>query len=151
MSFEVRVASTADVDALVELERDARAALVEARGGQQLLAESPAVGDWSALIAGEHRLVLVATIDHVVLGYLVAALPPSGTGGTGIVEQVHVTPEARELGFGDRMIELAIEGIRAVGGTAIESFALPGDRETKNLFERAGITARKIIVHKRLG
>jgi len=32
----------------------------------------------------------------------------------------------------------------------VEAEALPGDRETKNLYERAGITARNIVVSKRL-
>ena len=34
--------------------------------------------------------------------------------------------------------------------SGIEAVALPGDRETKNLFERAGLTARKITVYKSL-
>ena len=33
---------------------------------------------------------------------------------------------------------------------ALEGEALPGDRETKNLYERAGITARLITVSKSL-
>jgi ribosomal protein S18 acetylase RimI-like enzyme len=151
VAFAVRVAVAPDAPSLVDLERDARAALVEVRGGPQLLAECPPVGDWAALIERSDRLVLVATIDDVVLGYLVAAMPASGPGGTGVVQQVHVTPQARELGFGDEMLDRAIAAVRDAGGTAIESVALPGDRDTKNLFERAGVTARKIVVHKRLG
>ena len=61
-------------------------------------------------------------------------------------EQVYVTPEARELGFGDGLLEAAIELARAQGAVAIEAEALPGDRETKNLYERAGVTARKLVV-----
>ena len=67
-----------------------------------------------------------------------------------MVRQVYVHPEAREVGFGDYMLAAAIEAIRQMGGTVVESFALPGDRDTKNLYERAGMTARKIIVSKRL-
>ena len=47
------------------------------------------------------------------------------------------------------MLAEAIGAIRASGGVCVESFALPGDRDTKNLYERAGVTARKIIVSKR--
>jgi len=54
------------------------------------------------------------------------------------------------VGFGDEMLAEAIAATLAAGGAVIESFALPGDRETKNLYERAGVTARKIIVSKRL-
>jgi len=39
---------------------------------------------------------------------------------------------------------------RAAGCAAIEGEALPGDRDVKNLYERAGITARLIVVSKAL-
>jgi hypothetical protein len=32
----------------------------------------------------------------------------------------------------------------------LEGTALPGDRDTKNLYERAGVVARKIVVSKPL-
>ena len=66
------------------------------------------------------------------------------------VMQVYVEPLAREVGFGDWLLEAAIEEGRRRGGKVIEGFALPGDRATKNLYERAGITARKITVSKDL-
>ena len=52
------------------------------------------------------------------------------------------TPEARELGFGDALLERGDRRRPAVGAALLEGQALPGDRETKNLYERAGITAR---------
>lgn len=148
MSFEVRSARATDAPAIAQLEAEARAALVDARGGAALLAEQPAVTDWSDVIEAPDRLVWVATIDDVVVGYLELITPPPA--GTGVVRQVYVHPDAREVGFGDFLLAEAIDAIRAAGGTAVESFALPGDRDTKNLFERAGVTARKIIVSKRL-
>jgi ribosomal protein S18 acetylase RimI-like enzyme len=63
---------------------------------------------------------------------------------------VFVRVEARELGFGDELLAEAVETTRQAGGAVIESFALPGDSDTKNLYERAGVTARKLIVSKRL-
>jgi hypothetical protein len=36
------------------------------------------------------------------------------------------------------------------GAEAVEGQALPGDRHTKNLYERAGIVARLITTYKRL-
>ena len=55
-------------------------------------------------------------------------------------------PEARELGFGDWLLEAALHAARDAGSTVLEGTALPGDRDTKNLYERAGIKARKITV-----
>jgi len=145
--WAVRPAGADDTLQLATLEIEARAALVDARGGAALLAEQPAVVDWAMLLTdGVHR-VWVATIDDVVVGYL--QLRHTAGEPTGVVVQVYVAPEAREVGFGDVLLAEAIGAIRSSGGVCIESFALPGDRDTKNLYERAGVTARKIIVSKR--
>jgi ribosomal protein S18 acetylase RimI-like enzyme len=149
VTFTVRVAQPGDLPALSDLESEARAALRYVRGGAALLAEQPAVDDWSALLRRPDRRTWVATIDDVVVGYL-ELVPPPAAGGAGVVRQVYVHPEAREVGFGDELLAAAIDDVRASGGSSIEGFALPGDRETKNLFERAGVTARKIIVAKDL-
>lgn len=148
MHTEVRPAVAADLEALSDLQLEARTALTDVRGGAKVLAEQPAA-DWATVLADPLRRVWVAVIDEVVLGYLELELP--GTDGTGRVRQVYVHPEARELGFGDELLAAAIEAIVDAGGTEVESWALPGDRDTKNLFERAGVTARKLVVSKRLG
>ena len=68
----------------------------------------------------------------------------------GIITHAFVEAEARELGLGDTMVEVAIATVREAGLAGIEAVALPGDRETKNLYERAGLTARKLTVYKSL-
>ncbi len=145
--WSVRRALQNDVAQLAELEVDARANLVDARGGAALLAEQRAVGDWSTMLDDTAHRVWVAAIDEVVVGFL--QLHHRTGMPTGVVVQVYVQPDAREVGFGDVLLAEAIASIRATGGVCVESFALPGDRETKNLYERAGVTARKIIVSKR--
>jgi GNAT superfamily N-acetyltransferase len=150
----VRPARPADVGALRELEGEARAALVEARGGRRWLEEHPEIGaGWDAAV--ETRNVFVAVLDHpdtgsghggVVVGYLVLDLD----GAVAHIDQVFVTPGARELGFGDGLLEAATTAAGSGGATVLEGHALPGDRETKNLYERAGITARLITVSRRL-
>ncbi|MFT3854665.1 MAG: GNAT family N-acetyltransferase [Ilumatobacteraceae bacterium] len=142
METAVRSARPHDVGALAELERDARQALVDQRGGPQLLAEEPPVGSWAALLDRDHVAVLVGTIDEHVVAYLELVLD----GTTARVRQVYVEPEARELGFGDEMLAQAIALARDRGCSALEGTALPGDRLTKNLYERAAITTRKLTV-----
>jgi GNAT superfamily N-acetyltransferase len=140
----VRPASRADGDQLAELEREARAAVADQRGGDRWLVEHPAIDDeWAGRVADAD--VVVAHVDDVLVGYLVALL-----GGDDVlrIDQVWVTPEARELGFGDGMLELAIARGRAAGAVAVEGQALPGDRHTKNLYERAGIVARLITTFR---
>jgi GNAT superfamily N-acetyltransferase len=141
----VRAAVQADAGELAALEAEARAALVDRRGGARWLDTHAARGtDWEATIATGGALV--AHIDDVVVGYLVATVSDAIVG----IDEVYVTPPARELGFGDALLAGAVEIGRAAGCELIEGEALPGDRDTKNLYERAGITARLITVSRRL-
>ena len=146
MNEVVRRAELADATQLSELEAAARHHLIDQRGGAALLAEQPAIGDWMSAIEDNARWIGVAELDGFVVGYLELAV----TGDIAIVRQVYVQPEARELGFGDGLLEAARQEAQRHGSSALEGFSLPGDRDTKNLYERAGITARKIIVSTRL-
>jgi GNAT superfamily N-acetyltransferase len=118
--------------------------MAQQRGGLARLAEVTPVADWAAL-ADEQR-VWVATLDDVVVGYLELLV----TGLIAEVRQVYVHPEARELGFGDELLATARNAARLAGCTVFEGTALPGDRDTKNLYERAGIVARKIVLSTKL-
>ncbi|MFK8025983.1 MAG: GNAT family N-acetyltransferase [Ilumatobacter sp.] len=137
-----------DLAQLELLHRDARAALVGQRGGDRWLVEHPEVTDWPGQIATSGVDVVVAHIDRVVVGYLVAIL---GDDSIVRIDQVWVEPEARENGFGDHLLALAIARARELGAVAVEGQSLPGDRHTKNLYERAGIVARLITTYKLLG
>ena len=149
----VRLAVPDDAVVLELLEREARAALVDARGGRRWLEEHPEIGaDW--VIATATRAVFVAVLPSpdgdldtdVPVGYLVLDLGDT----VAHVDQVFVTVQARQLGFGDALLELASDVARKAGAALLEGHALPGDRDTKNLYERARITARLITVSARL-
>jgi GNAT superfamily N-acetyltransferase len=137
---EIRLAEPDDLIQLADLEAQARNRLIDQRGGNRWLEEHPPAR-WVDLVS--MSTVTVACLDGVVLGYLVCL---SRSGGIAAIEQVYVTPEARGIGCGDGMMAFTIERARASGHRLLEGEALPGDRETKNLFERAGITARLITV-----
>lgn len=140
----VRTASTNEVDQLRTLETEARDAVALQRGGAQWLVEHPPVGDrWPLAVAGDG--LFIAHIDEVVVGYMISEL---GADHIVRIEQVWVTPEARELGFGDALLAAAIDAGRSRGAVAVEGQALPGDRHTKNLYERAGIVARLITTFR---
>ena len=146
MNEVIRRGEVTDAAQLAELEAAARHHLIDQRGGAALLAEQAAVGDWSPAMQDHGRWIGVAELDGFVVGYLELSV----TGDIAFVRQVYVQPEARELGFGDGLLDAARQEAQRHGCSALEGFALPGDRETKNLYERAGITARKIIVSTRL-
>jgi GNAT superfamily N-acetyltransferase len=141
----VRPARSSDVEHLNTLEQEARAALVGQRGGDRWLETHAARGErwWDAVGTGG---VEVAVIGDIVVGYLVSHHSQE----VAYIDEVYVTPEAREVGFGDALVEVAVAAGRAAGCATIEGEALPGDRETKNLYERAGITARLIVVSRAL-
>jgi ribosomal protein S18 acetylase RimI-like enzyme len=141
----VRPGRPDDVEQLEALENEARAALEGQRGGDRWLETHPLRGPRWVDDIGDAR-VAVAVIGDVVVGYLVT----HHLERVAYIDEVYVTPGAREVGFGDALVEAATVGARSAGCTTIEAEALPGDREGKNLFERAGITARLIVVSKAL-
>lgn len=138
---DVRPGAPDDAEQLDWLEAESRVALVEQRGGDRWLETHPERrGRWREAIA--QHTVVVAHIGPVIVGYLVLV----GERSVATVDDVYVTPAARELGFGDGLLDAAIEAARRSGCTRLEGASLPGDRETKNLYERAGIKARLITV-----
>lgn len=134
----VRAATVDDVGILEDLSTQARDSIKEARGGTRWLETHPRP-QWDDL----GRTVLVAELDGLVVGYLVGRM---GTGEVMTVDEVFVREECRELGFGDALVEEVRRIAVRSGARRLEAEALPGDRETKNLWERAGITARLITV-----
>lgn len=145
----VRRVTDADWDQCVRIDHEARRAVAPERGGAAWLAEHPPLGDRSISSWGD---VLVGEIDGVVVGLAVATTRElSGRGRVMLIDRVHVVAEARGLGFGDALLAALVDAARDSGCGEIEGVALPGDRETKNMYERAGVTARSIVVAKRLG
>ena len=95
---------------------------IDQRGGAALLAEQPAVGDWVPAIEDHARWIGVAELDGFVVGYLELAV----TGDIAVVRQVYVQPEARELGFGDALLDAARQEAQRHGCSALEGFASAG-------------------------
>ena len=143
---EVRSALPVDRDECIRLENEARLGLSEQRGGEALLAEHPPLSSLSVWPD-----TWVGTIDGVIVGFLVGSTRDDAVRGRLFtVDRVYVRAEARELGFGDALVAVAMAAARESGCHYFEATALPGDRETKNLYERAAVTARSIVVSRRL-
>jgi GNAT superfamily N-acetyltransferase len=66
------------------------------------------------------------------------------------IDLLHVVTEARGIGIGSAMLASAIKTVKNHGGKRLHSAALPGDRSTKNLFERHGLVAQMITVGKNI-
>ena len=134
----IRLAQPTDVAELQNLEEMARRRIADERGGERLLEVTPArVDQWFV----DGYVTLVALIDDVPVGFL-----SMRTGDISFIEGVFVHPGAREIGCGDALVDEARSIAKERGGRRLEAIALPGDRETKNLYERAAITAKAITV-----
>lgn len=158
MSLEVttRLAAAGDQAEVVRLLAAIRATVAGERGGDAWLATAAAALPLAPFVADELQdpaaAMLIGALDDVPVGLChVRAL--RWRDGTMVAEVRHlfVDADAREIGVGEALLDAAIDWARSRGCTAIESVALPGDRALKNLFERFGVVARAIVVHKDLG
>ncbi len=147
MNIFARSATQQDLDVLIVLESEARSSLTDFRGGDRLAIAVPEIGpNWSATLIDESVYVLVGGIDLVVMGFMLVRI----TNRLPTVEQVFVTRDVRNLGVGDALVAQALTWAKQNNFVALDALALPGDRETKNLYERSGLVARLITVTKKL-
>lgn len=144
----VREASTDDRSIVAQLDELARSVLGAQRGGDAWLAEHLPIGE---LFAKDDVRILVCQFCDVVVGFSVSTDDVDPLRGRICrVDRVYVHERARQIGCGDALLAEEIHRARQRGCDVVEAVALPGDRETKNLYERAGITARCITVSRRI-
>ncbi len=147
MQVFTRRASESDCKVLQLLESEARSSLDHFRGGSRLADEINSIGvNWSQQLNDVSTVILVAGSNDVVMGYLMARLGRAKSGSIATIEHVFVTKDARNLGIGDALVSMTIAWAKSGSLVALDGSALPGDRETKNLFERSGLVARLITV-----
>lgn len=148
----------ATVDDLPRLEQLVAQAIVEQRaqkGGEvwaRTLGRQPPYGARLEQEVGSstHR-VLVGTLDGTILGYGAAHIDElADAGRLGVVTDLYVEPAGREVGIGEALMNGLVEWCTDEGCFGVDSLALPGDRHTKNFFERFGLVARAIVVHRTL-
>jgi GNAT superfamily N-acetyltransferase len=104
------------------------------------------------MLADADAVVVVGAIEDVIAGFAYAVAETLHDGGElAVLGGLYVEPGAREVGVGEAMMDLVLAWCEERGSGGIDSVALPGDRATKNFFERYGLTARAIVVHRALG
>lgn len=121
---------------VAELRDLARAAMGSARGAEEFLRVEGVV---------EHRdpTVVVGTIDHNVVGFATLVID----GDRALLAELFTHPRARGVGVGHAMLGEVQRIAREQGCTDLDSFALPGDRATKNFFESHAMKSRLLVVH----
>jgi GNAT superfamily N-acetyltransferase len=155
VSETARRARPDDVARLTELSCQAHEELSAQRGGalwsvREARAEPVRTG-LAAAVDDPAALVVAGCYHGVVVGFASVHVEPLRDGSAlAVLDEIYVEPEARGVAVGEAMMELVLTWCRERGLRGIDSLALPGTRETKNFFERFGLTARAIIVHRDL-
>jgi len=131
-AYSIRFAQAADETSILQLRTRATVEGSQFRG----LVPVSEIGDISVL----------AEIGQSIVGYLSYSVQ----GSSANITSVHVHAEAREVGIGDALVLFAISECEKANLQWISASAQPGDRDLKNLFERHGLVAQRIIVGKSL-
>lgn len=164
-----RPAVPADFPACARLLSEARERASALRGGAELLAsyragEAPAPSapptpaasaaddeTWivEKLIGADRRL-LVGTIDGVVVGVGTGHVAARAGQRVGTIDCCYVEEDARGVGVGTEIAVSLVRWFTEEGCVSVDAPALPGDRAMKQLFEARGLSARLLVLHRRL-
>jgi GNAT superfamily N-acetyltransferase len=150
---DARAATADDLARITELAHALRAELAEERGGplwsvREAQAE-PLDDVLAARLGRDDAAVLVGTYEGVTVGYGTAWVDHVRDGSRlGVIDEIYVEPGARGVGVGETLVERLVAFCRHAGCSGIDATALPGHREAKNFFERAGFSARLLVMHK---
>ena len=137
-AITVRAAPNDDSARIGALRQSLQTAMSQMRGGELLWHDKHAQPDL-------HRsMIFVAEIADYVVGYLLAVMRDSE------VEIFEIHADARSVGVGDSLLSHALLAARSEGASSVVADALPGDRDTKNLFERAGLVSQRLMMRKEL-
>lgn len=153
-----RLALPGDLAACARLLQEARDRALTLRGGPELLAACalpapplPADERWvTEHWTGPERVLFAGTLDDVVVGLAAGRVTIRATERVGTVDCCYVETGARGVGVGTALADSLVSWFAAAGCAALDAPALPGDRSTKQLFESQGLSARLLVLHRRL-
>jgi GNAT superfamily N-acetyltransferase len=154
MTVTARLAGSDDLSVLEQMYTRCAAEQVEIRsiwpyadGLPEPISES-----FGARVAQPDTIVVVGGIDGIPLGFLVGyeepLLEPKGDRKIGVVHLIFTDLEARGVGIGAAMLQVAIERFRDRGIDLFDALVSPGHRMAKNFFESNGFKARSITMHR---
>jgi ribosomal protein S18 acetylase RimI-like enzyme len=150
---DARVADDAELARVAELARELRDELRAERGGALWATREarpePLDDALAELSRRDDALVVVGTTEDVVVGYGIARWEPLRDGTRlGVIDEIYVEPEARGVGVGELVVERLVAFCVDAECLGVDATALPGHRQAKNFFERAGFTARSLVMHR---
>ncbi|MEM9465739.1 MAG: GNAT family N-acetyltransferase [Actinomycetota bacterium] len=102
-------------------------------------------------LEADDAAVFVGLIDDAPIGYAAAHDHRlHNDDAMARITDLYVLPPARKVGVGEALILEIERWASGRGLVALDSLALPGDRDTKNFFETFGLVARALSVHRRI-
>ncbi len=155
MEVLARLATTDDVPTLADLYRGYREAVEHERGGGVHLAKEmfsePLEVRLGQVVHDETRRVLLGLVDGVPVGLAVARLEfLADSSRWASLEVLYVDPPAREVGVGEKLLEVVASWAAERGAGGLDVAVLPGVRDAKNFLEGAGYVTRLLVMHRRL-
>jgi GNAT superfamily N-acetyltransferase len=153
VTAEARLATPEDRPLLESLYRDLAAEMAGYSDLWDMVdgLEEPVATSWDRVLADENHLTVLGYYLGHPFGFLMARIEPVLAQGKGMligsIRLVFVEQEARAVGIGEAMRNLALETLRARGITRFDAHVLPGHRFAKNFFEQGGFSARHIVMH----
>jgi ribosomal protein S18 acetylase RimI-like enzyme len=150
-----RPATAEDIPRVVELAELMRAELGAMRGGALWLERDawpePLEDAYQALLGRPDARMVLGTLDDVVVAFGAVVVEQLRSGARlGVITDLFVEAEAREVGVGEVLADALVEHCRTEGCLGVDATALPGHRAAKNFFETHGFTARALAMHRRL-
>ena len=143
------------MESLSFLRKEAILELKNKRGGEVLLNmesfSEDSVEKFSYWLKSADHSVFAGLFGDAVIAY--GILEFSNTNDNqriASIKEIFVLKDARSVGVGESVITSMTNEAIEQNAVGIDSFALPGDRETKNFFETQGMVARLIHVYRPL-
>jgi len=151
-----RPAAVDDLGRIIELAGLARAELEAERGGsvwsRREAPTSPRDAEFVAALQDPGAAVQLGCLDGYPVGFGVVRIEQLRTGERlAVVADLYVEPPFREVGVGEAIMDALLVWAEQAGCSGIDALVLPGMRESKNFFERYGMKARAILVHRPVG
>jgi len=143
------------LETLIFLRKEAISELKNKRGGEVLLNLDSFSEDSSENFSywfdsSDHRIFTGLFGDAVVAYGVLEFSKTNDNQKIASIKEIFVLKDARSVGVGESVIHSITNEAIEHNAIGIDSFALPGDRETKNFFETQGMVARLIHVYRPL-
>jgi len=149
------LASIDDLEILTFLREEAILEVKSKRGGKVLLNLNSFSEDskenFSYWFNSSDHCIFTGLFGDAVVAYGILEFSTTNdTQRIASIKEIFVLEDARSVGVGESVIQSMIKEAIRHNAVGIDSFALPGDRETKNFFETQGMVARLIHVYRPL-